>query len=353
MKRILIAVVCIFIGLQVVVGQIVYCNLHSDTCPDDFPPNADIIIGGDYTTIYGTDILESDADWYFYDGATRTWSTLVHSQIQPFASSVFDEEFDHLGWEEYLKDNDTFIQITEDGNVIYVFDETRLHLIDFLANVVLSIPYSYSSSVSSSSCRTLNGKRIDRQYLLDSRPNGKRIIRCYHQFDFTNPDVEIRAMKDHKNIKLSVLKVLNLINPFEYEKIHARIEHHLNPPEIWFYDIYEYGLMPEIYIKFDSTYIDGLGEDGLGPQRFGSISLHPRLVQYDSETVKYLDLSEGKEGKRRARSQVLHTLEHVLSSTGKWLLIMKSEEHTLIRNLSNIYLKKETNQNDNKLDRRH
>ena len=58
MKRILIAVFGLLILPGAIAAQTVYCYAHSETCPDDFPPDADVVIEGETISFRRTDILE-------------------------------------------------------------------------------------------------------------------------------------------------------------------------------------------------------------------------------------------------------------------------------------------------------
>ena len=96
MKRTLTGLFCILILLNVVSAQTVTCDRELGTCPPDFPPDIAVIVGGSFNTLHAPDIFLQDADWYFYDSAIGSWTVLDHSQIQPWSSGMFDDEFDQF-----------------------------------------------------------------------------------------------------------------------------------------------------------------------------------------------------------------------------------------------------------------
>ena len=337
MKRILLILVCIFAIHRVVAAQTVFCYYHSEECPDDFPPDADVVIEGESITFYGTDILEVDAHWYFYSDRTAAWSTLDNAEMPAFASGAFEELFDQVGWENYLKDPDTAIHIMADENIIVALSEHKLHLLDIPSSYAISIPYEEDIYVPT--CTTPAGDRI---HWARSNREGFRIVRCYRRFHFARHHANLRIMEDPEIFKAGVLRVLNATSPFDDEKQRYDIEHHLNPPEIWFNERGKYGDMFELYILMDGTYSEDLQYGTFGPQRLRSISLHDRLVQLNLETTEYIDTSDAQQRSRFARSALLNILERALSSPAKWLIYVETgDDNFLILNLSTLFTMEE------------
>ncbi len=340
MKRTIIAVFSILILLVTVTAQTVSCYVELETCPDNFPPDADAFVGGRTGFFYEVDIFERDADWYFYDDSSRTWSTLDDSIILPFAYGAFDETFDQLGWEAYLEDADTAIKVRPDGNTIDVMDEYELHLIDLSYTFVLSVPYrEYGTS-----CTAPDGKRLDwfeeeGAWRELSQEGGTRIVRCKYGFSFSHEFARLRSIDDPELIKSGVLKVLDSSSPFYEDKKRFSIEHLLNPPEIWFYHSTDYGPRFHIYLKLDGTYEDDLETSTIGLRKFGFMDMHDRLVRWDIAAQEMSRDYGGIERKRHARSAVVDLLERVLMVTpAKWLLwVVTGDDNILIRNLSNTY----------------
>ena len=337
MKRTLLTLLCIFACQGVIVAQTVFCYFHSETCPDEFPPNGDVVIEGKSITLRETDILESDADWYFGNRITGSWSTLDSAEVRAFASGAFDEQFDELGWEDYLKDTDITFHVIADGNIITVLSETTLHLLDIRSRYALSI--SYEEDVYVPTCTTPDGERI---YWARTIREENRIVRCYRRFHFARHRAILRPIDDPEFFKAGALRVLNATSPFDYEKQRYDIEHHLNPPDIWFNEMGQYGAMFQLYILLDGTYAEDLQYDTFGPQRLRSISLHNRLVQLDPETTEYIDISDTQQRSRFARSALLNILERALSSPATWLIWVETgDDNILIRNLSTLFTKEE------------
>ena len=340
MKRIMIAVFCI-LTLQVsVTAQTVSCYRELETCPDNFPPDADVVVGGRTGFFYGEDIFERDAGWYFYDDASRSWSTLGDAEILTFASGAFDEALDQSGWEAYLEDADSAIVVRSDGNTIDIMDEKELHLIDLSASLVLSIPYREYGAF----CTAPDGGRLD--WYEDevawrelSQEGGTRIVRCKYGFSFSHEFAQLRSIHDPELIKSGALKVLDSSSPSYEEKKRFSIEHQLNPPEIWIYHSTDYGPRFEIFLKLDGTYEDDLETGTIGLRELGFMDLHERLVQWDVAAQEMSRDYGGIERKRHARSAVVDLLERVLMVTpAKWLLwVATSDDNILIRNLSNSY----------------
>lgn len=331
----LISVFYIIVLSQIASAQTVSCYVEDETCPDNFPPDADVVIAGhSMTRRDGTDPFENDADWYFYDSATTSWSTLDHAEILPFATGVFDEEYDRLGWEAYLEDADTAIEVRADGNTIDVMDELTLHLINISAGYVLSMPFSEFGT----SCTAPNGKHLEDWEALQIEGD-TRILRCRHGFLFAYERAQLRTIEDPELIRTGALNVLNSVSPFGFEKMRFSIEHRLNPPEIWYYDSADYGPRWQIYLKLDGTYADDLEHETLGSQRLAAISLHDRLVLFDFETLEGQDLWDGIERKRDARSALLNIFPRALILTpAKWLLRVETgDDNSLTRNLSSRY----------------
>ena len=337
MKQLMIAVFCMTLLAQIASAQTVYCFIEDETCPEDFPPNADVVIAGQsMARPDGTDSFEHDADWYFYDRATTSWSTLDHVLVLPYASGVFDEYFDQLGWEAYLEDADTAIELRADGNTIDVMDELAWHLIDLSSGFVLSMPYSEFGT----SCRAPDGTDLDPQEWRDWNYTGvTRLLRCHHGFSFAYERAQLRSIKDPESIMASVLKVLHPSSPFYDEKMRFSIEHSLSPPEIWYYDSADYGPRWQIYLKLDGTYADDIEHGTLGPQKLSVINLHDRLVLLDFETHEARDFFGGIERRRHARSALVNLLERALTLTpAKWLLRVETgDDNGLIYNLSSRY----------------
>lgn len=339
MKRILLTLLCIVALHGAISAQTVYCYFHTDTCPDDFPPDADVVIEGKSITLRGTDILETDADWYFFKRITGAWFTLDSAEIQAFASGAFEEQFDQLGWEDYLKDIDTAFQIMADGNIIAVLSEDTLHLLDIPKGYVLSVPYKEDVYVPN--CTTPDDERI---FWAGTIREYNRIIRCFRRFHFARHRAILRIIEDPEIFKAGTLEVLNATSPFDYEKQRYDVEHHLNPPDIWFNEMGQYGAMFQLYILLDGTYAEDLKYGTFGPQRLRSISLHDRLVQLHRVTTDYIDIADAQLRSRFARSALLNILERALSfAPAKWLLwIDTGDGNTLIRNLSTLFTKEES-----------
>lgn len=342
MKQIMISVLCILISSIMVTAQTVSCYIELETCPDNFPPDADVIVGGRALFFYKVDIFKRDADWYFYDDSSRSWSTLDNAEILSFAYSAFDEAFDQLEWEAYLEDADTAIKVRLDGNAIDVMDEYELHLIDLSSTLVLSVPYhEYGTS-----CTAPDGKRLDWMeeegaWRELSQEGGTRIVRCKYGFRFSHEFARLRRINDPEMVKSGVLKVLDSGSPFYDEKKRLSFEHQLNPPEIWFSHTPDYGPLGTIYLRLDGTYDEDLETGTLGPWKFGFLVLHDRLVRWDIAAQEMIRDYGGIQRKRKVRSAVVDLLERVLVVTpAKWLLwIETGGDTTLIRNLSTLFTK--------------
>jgi hypothetical protein len=329
---------CIFTFHGATSAQTVFCYYHSKKCPEDFPPDADVVVEGESITLHGTNILESDAHWYFGNHITRTWSTLDNAEVQAFASGVFDELFHEIGWKYFLKDTDTAFHVMADGNIIAVLSENTLHLLDIPSKLALSI--TYKEDVYVPTCTTPDGDRI---HWARTNRKGFRVVRCFRRFPLARHHAVLRIIADPDFFKAETLEVLHATSPFDYEKQRYDIEHHLNPPEVWFNEMGKYGAMFELYILLDGTYAEDLEYGTFGPQTLRSISLHDRLVQLDLETTEYIDTSDAQQGSRFARSALLNILEGaLLSAPAKWLLwIETGDDTTLIRNLSTLFTKEE------------
>lgn len=336
-KRIMTGVFCILILSGAVSAQKVTCQVQFGTCPPDYPPDADVIVMGGARFRHAPDFILQDADWYFYDRAIGSWTLLDHSQIQPLASGVFDDEFDQVIWEEYLKDADTSIAVTADKNRIYVMDEVQLHLINVLSGIVLTLPYSEWVQF----CETRDGTSIN--WFDWVYEEGAHVFRCQYSFHFAMQRAELRIINDTVHIMAGALNVLDATSPFEYEKVRARLEHHLDPPEIWFFDSSDYNVGFEYYLRLDGTYADDLNGKTIGPQQFTGIALHHRLVRVvDLGQREYEDLG-GRERKSLARNALVSLIDSVLALTpGKWLIWVETgDDNILIRNLSTIHEKEE------------
>ncbi|MCY4071296.1 MAG: hypothetical protein OXG60_08345 [Chloroflexi bacterium] len=342
MQRILIAVFGLLMLQGVIAAQTVSCYSEVETCPDKFPPDADVVVGGRPASFYSNEIFKRSADWYFYDDASKTWFAFDDAEILPFADGAFDEAFDQLGWEALLKDPDTEIEVRSDGNTIALMDEKNLHLIDLSASLVLSIPFREYGAF----CTAPDGGRLD--WYEDegawrelSQEGGTRIVRCKYGFSFSHEFARLRTIYDPESIRSGVLRILGLGSPCCDEKIRFGIEHQLNPPEIWFYHSTDYGPRFEIFLKLDGTYGDDLETGTIGPRKFGFMDLHDRLVQWDIAGQRILRDLGGISRKRRARSTLVNLLERVLTVTpATWLLWVETDDdNILIRNLSTIYTK--------------
>ena len=354
MKRILIAVACMLIGLQIAAGQgdnsqdkIELFRMGIMEESDDprvgplgnylgdaiyvsgaSPPSDGAIVYG-YMP-YDDPVFQSDAEWYFTDISRRnffqpeplTWSPLGHSQIQPLIDSVFEEAVAQAGmvWEEYLEDDDTLIKVSAGGSLIYVVDDFHLHLIDLTANVVIVMIYNNGMY-----CGAPDGKSVV-EIDQDGLPYvGDAILRCYHLFKFSRHSVLLFSMKDPKSIQLGVLKALDS-RRLEYEEMSASIEQRLDPPVIWLQGHSK-------YIKWDGAY-------DIGASELGGIAVEGHLVRHTVMTHDYPELLEGRLSPRSVRVMLmLNVLEQILSGNGKWLWRVQRirGEHTLIRNLSNMY----------------
>jgi len=339
MKLIMIAVFSILILPGAVAAQSddPFAIISKDTTVFGFlegvgiPPRGSIIVYGSPFRFH-EDIYYNDADWYFNDlprGRPRrsrpeVWSSLNHAQVQNLIAEVFEEALGEFTWEEYLQKDNTLIRVTANGNVIYVINEDVLHVIDMSSNVVITIDY-----VKGVRCSTLEGEGIP-----DDLPPDKTIVmRCYHvlHLNVSNPDV--RLMKDPASIKIDVLQALNSLSPFEYEKTHMSIYHHLSPSEIWFYDWPSDDTGPIKYIKLDDRF-------NLGVRMLSEIAFGEHLIRIDFRTHEY---SSVQEDQLRARDVILSSLERILSANGKWLLEVSGwGEPILIRNLSTLYTREET-----------
>ncbi len=354
MKRTLIAVVCMLIGLQIAAGQgdnsqdkIELFRMGIMEESDDprvgplgnylgdaiyvsgaSPPSDGAIVYG-YMP-YDDPVFQSDAGWYFTDQPEHlTWTPLDHSQIQPLTNGVFEEAVAQAGvvWEEYLEDDGTLIKVSAGGSLLYVVDDFRLHLIDLTANVVIVMTYSNGMY-----CGTPDGKsvveieksivEIDQDGLPDV---GVAILRCYHLFEFTSHSALLFSMKDPKSIQLGVLKALDS-RRLEYEEMSASIKQRPDPPVIWLQGHSK-------YIKWDGAY-------DIGASRLGGIAVEGHLVRHTVLTHDYPELLEGRPSPRIVRVMLmLNALEQILSGNGKWLRKVQRHrrEHILIRNLSNMY----------------
>ena len=334
MKRIMIAVFMIFILPSWVAGQSddPFAIVSSESTYFGFieavgtVPTGSIIVFG-RPRKYEEHIYTSDGDWYFNElprGKPRTgpnvYSSLNHAQVQNLINDIFEEALGRLTWEEYLQRDDTLIEITTNWNVAFVMNEDVLHIIDFPANVVMTIDYT-----SGLRCSALEGDPDPH----DLPPGVTVVLRCYYGVMLGPGFTSIRLMRDPETIKIGVLRALNSLSPFEHERLDVSIAHYLNPPEIWLYDL-SYGSGPGDYRSFnlENTFDDGVR--GLHEIGFGE---HRRRVDFSS--------GEGKEipgDELYARSAILSSLERILSSNGKWLLeVSRWGEPILIRNLSNMY----------------
>ena len=339
MKQIMTGVFCILILSGVVFAQEVSCNVQLWTCPPDYPPDADVIVSGDSEAHLAPDIFTQDADWYFYDRAIGSWSTLSHMQVLPLVTGIFDDKFDQLSWEEYLMDPDTARAVTADRNRIYVMDEMDLHLIDVRLGFVLSLPVSNEWV---GFCETLDGLSINWNDWVNAK--GTHIFRCLYSFYFAKQRATLRLINDAEYIIAGALDVLDSTSPYDFENARASLYDHLRPPEIWFFESDEYVVGLEYYLKLDGTYEDDLDGKTLGPQEFIGMSLHERLVRIvDLRQRVYEDLAGQVERKRRARSAVVNLIDRILALTpGTWLVwIETGDDNILIRNLSNMYVQEE------------
>ena len=212
----------------------------------------------------------------FYDRGTDSWSTLSHLQVLPLVTGVFDDEYDRLNWEEYLMDPDTAVAVSANGIRIYVMDQIELHLVDVSSGVVLSLPYSEFLGF----CETLDGLNVVWKDWVYRK--GAHIFRCPYSFYFAQQRAELRIIDDAEYLMAGALRVLNSTSPYEYDKVRASLEHHLSPPEIWFFESDDYIVGLQYYLKLDGTYEDDLDGKTLGPLEFIGISLHDHLVRiYD------------------------------------------------------------------------
>ena len=281
---------------------------------------------------YQKHIYTSDADWYYNElprGKRRigpnVYSSLNHAQVQNLISSTFEEALDQLTWEEYLRRDDTLIEVTANGNMIYVMNDDVLHLIDFPANVVMTIDYS-----SGLRCSELEGDPD----LYDLPAGETAVLRCIYGVLLGPGSSRIRLMKDPEIIKTGVLQALNSVSPFEHARLDMSMAQYLNPPEIWLHDMsYGNSLGDQNSFNLETTFdygVRGLNEIGFGEHR----------VRRDFSSEK----PQRMPGEQlRARSAILSSIERILSSKGqKWLLEVSGwGEPILIRNLSNIYMREE------------
>ena len=335
MNWMLISVFYIIVLSQIASAQTVSCYVEDETCPDNFPPDAEVVIAGHSMTRRDlTDPFENDADWYFYDSVTTSWSTLHHAEILPFATGVFDEEYDRLDGKHIWKMLTLQLKSGLGGNTIDVMDELTLHLINISAGYVLSMPIV---NLGQAAQRQM-AKHLEDWEALQIEGD-TRILRCRHGFLFAYERAQLRTIEDPELIRTGALNVLNSVSPFDFEKRRFGIEHRLNPPEIWYFDSADYGPRGQIYLKLDGTYADDLEHETLGSQRLAVISLHDRLVLFDFETLEGQDLWDGIERKRDARSALLNIFPRALILTpAKWLLRVETgDDNSLTRNLSSRY----------------
>ncbi len=346
MKRRIIVVFSILFLSVAAAAQTVSCYTELETCPDNFPPEADVYLHGRSLYWHLTDIFERDADWYFFDDSSETWSTLEDAEILAFTKEAFDEAFDELGWEAYLTDADTAIAMSADGNAIYVMDEEELHLIDLSTSLVFSIRYSEYATY----CTAPDGTPLD--WLEDANiwyevveAGATWVVRCKYGFRRTTRyqgkyiGARIRTINDTEFIRTGVLKILDPSSPFYEEKTRYSIEYQQKPPEIWLYDYSAYGPRFVTYLKLDGAYDDNLGNDTMIMRSFDTINLHDRLIQWEPAAQKVRQDFGGIKRKRQAKSALVNVLERALTLTpAKWLLeIETGDDNGLYYNLSSLF----------------
>ncbi len=345
-KRIFIAVFSVLFFSVAVAAQTVSCYTELETCPENYPPEADVFLHGQILYWHFTDIFERDAVWYFFDDSSEAWSTLEDAEIVPFTKEAFDEAFDELGWEAYLADADTAIAMSVDGNAVYVMDEEELHLIDLSKNLVFSIRYSEYATY----CTAPDGTAFD--FLEDAKiwyevveKGATWVARCKYGFRRTTRyqdkyiGAQLRTINDPGFIKAGVLKVLDPSSPFYEEKTRYSVEYQRNPPEIWLYDYSTYGPGFGIYLKLDGDYDDDLENDTIAMRSFETINLHDRLVQWEPASQDVRRDFGGIKRKRQARSALVNVLERALTLTpAKWLLKVETgDDNGLYYNLSSLF----------------
>lgn len=313
MKRILIAVACMLIGLQIAAGQgdnsqdkielfeigiLEEADHPRVNIPGDYLGDAVYVSGPslprDGAIVYGHKlrlgypVFQGDAEWYFTDQPEPpTWTPLDHSQIQPLTDGVFEEAVAQAGvvWEEYLEDDGTLIKVSAGGSLLYVVDDFRLHLIDLTANVVIVMVYSNGMY-----CGAPDGRLIVETDQYGLPYVGDAILRCYHLFEFSSHSVLLFSMKDPKSIQLGVLKALDS-RRLEYEEMSASIEQRMDPPVIWLQGHSK-------YIKWDGAY-------DIGASELGGIAVEGRLVRHIGPTNDYPELLEGRPSPRIARVMLM------------------------------------------------
>ena len=218
-------------------------------------------------------------------------------------------------------------------------DEMELHLIDILSGFALSLPYIEFVAL----CESLNG--IDINWYDWVYREGAHVFRCSYSFYFAERRATLRIINDAEYIMAGELSVLDSTSPYDFEKVRPELEHHLTPPEFWFFKSNDYMPSVEYYLNLDGTYEDDLNGKTLGPLRFIGMTLNvDRLVRIlDLGQREYEDLSGQRERKRHARSAVVNLIDRILAITpGTWLAWVETgDDNILIRNLSNMYVQEE------------
>jgi len=334
MKRFASIICMVWLTTITASAQTVYCALYYETCPDDFPPDADVVLEGSPVSFWKTDILEHDADWFFYDDSSSAWFALDDSQILVYASGTFDSEFTSGEWQTYLEDVDTAFTFAADGDLILVMSKSYFHALDIPSSYMLSIPSEEDIYVTS--CTTPDGDRID--WFRNTR-EGFQVVRCYRRFRLGRHQAQLKVLENPHIFKEVALQVLNATSPHDLEKQRYDIEHHLNPPELWYNERGQYAPMYQIYILLDGDYADDLETGDFGPQNFWSVSLHDRVVKLNRDTLDFREFGDVALRKRRARNALLNIFERaLLSATGKWLLwIETGDDNNLIRDLTAMF----------------
>ena len=335
MKRVAISILCISALLHVVTAQPNSRLDYEKWLYVDFSttglPKINSVIVFDNTVYFDFDDgqFQSDSDWYFSDNPwsarlrqPNNWSALTNAEVLPFATSVFDEGLSQLEWEEYLGRTETLINISTQGDLIYVMNEKVLHIIDLPANLVINVDYQIGVH-----CALPDGKPLDGNNVPD---DNILVLRCYDVLHFTAGLNELQTISDPKKIELGVLRAFDSCSRCEHENTQASSGNNSKLQVIWFEQWSEEIDSPE-YIRLDQT-------DDFGVRKLGGIEVDDRLVRYNLATNEYQELSVKA---RHPMKTWLYSLEQVFSANGKWLIVVQTRDHTLIRNLSNNYKQEE------------
>lgn len=272
-------------------------------------------------------IYQNDADWYLYTarrgmrrgGRPAYWHSLSHAQVHNMSADYFEEALGDLTWEEYLRRDDIIIKITANGNVIFVLSKNVLHIIEMSSNIVITIDYSDGSL-----CAPLDGGEFPDEY----PPDLTQMLRCYYMMDVHTDVNKVRSMRDAARIKSGVMEALKAVSPFDYEKSQLSHYHFLNPPEIWIIEWFPDDTTTVEIKKLDDKF-------DTEASKLSSIVFGEHLWRED---LRAHETSFDEAARHRAKVVMLHSLERILSTDGKWLLdLTRLWELILMRNLSTLY----------------